>query len=35
MNIEKYQLMPREYTFEDGNKLAMSDHRSVLVHATY
>lgn len=35
MNIEKYQLMPRDYTFADGNKLAMSDHRSVLVHATY
>ncbi len=35
MDIEKYDLMPREYTFEDGTQVTMSDHRSVMSWATY
>jgi len=35
MDIDKYQLMPRDYTFEDGSTVTMSDHRSAITYATY
>lgn len=35
MDIDKYNLMPQDYTFEDGTKVTMSDHCSAITYATY
>ncbi len=35
MDIDKYDLMPRDYTFADGTTVTMSDHCSVMSWATY
>ena len=35
MDIDEYMQLPREYTFKDGNKVTMSDHRAVISYATY
>ncbi len=35
MDIDKYDLMDRDYTFEDGSTVTMSDHCSAITYATY
>ena len=35
MDIDRYDLLPPDYTFEDGSKVTMSDHCSAITYATY